>query len=283
MDILDVGKLLVGTILVVSGIYLLRQHKKAAGDEEQLRVIRKATTYVAAATLLLIFFVHHLGVVGTFIGSILASILVVTVILAVADVSRWTRLDDWLWHDGPQTPGYSKSKMPVPYIRWARRAAMVQFTLFALIMAAVALLGGSPAPASATAQGNGSTATAAPTAPATAPATTAPTAAATASATSIPTTAPTTSDSASAQKFVDNNCTGPKQIPVVDNPSTIQFGTGNMMICYNGKWQKWSDFATTSAPSSVTLKAWVVDGSYGYGQVVDPNTGDPYIIQTTDF
>lgn len=280
---IDLGRLIVCFVLLIGLVLVVRQAGKVLkitpwGDDEKsdFRASMRALVYVLAAGLAVLWFVHNLGTIGTIFGIVLASLLVLTVVLTLVDLSpRLSRVDDLLWRDGPKTPGYSRSGDPVPYVRWARRAAMLLFLLFVMFAAVLSGVGSNASAQAGSSSGSTAPAIAAPTS-------TAPPASAPATATSSA-PASTPSSAAPTTKYVDSSCDGPKQIAMVDSPSTISFGTGNLKICYSGKWQSWSAFSTTTPPKTVRLTAWVVGGSYGYGQVVDPSTGDSYIIRTTDF
>jgi hypothetical protein len=210
----------------------------------------------------------------------------VTIMLSLIELpARMSRVDDLLWRDGPETPGLSRSGEPVPYIRWARRAAMLLFLLFVFIVALTGIGDDTDT------QAGGVSEPSSPTVTVTAPTTTPPTSVTPTTTAPSTTTTTTSSDSVSSLNSVDNSCYtpdgqgGPQQIPMKDEPSTMDFGPGNLKVCYNSTWQDWGAFATTPPPTKVQLTAWVaVEGApYGYGQVVDPNTGDSYIIRTSDF
>lgn len=283
---INIGRLIVCFVLLIGLALVTRRASKilsvspwGVDEKSDFRASMKALVYLFVAGIAVLLFVHGLGVVGTLFGVILALLLVMTVVFTLIDLpARMSRVDGLLWHEGPTTPGYSRSGEPVPYVRWARRFAMVLFVLF--VFAAALLGGGGPnAPVSAN---GGTTPTVAPT---TGPPTTTPAAPATA-VPPQPTAAPPTSAPPSApvtEQYSDNPCDGPKQIEKVDQPSLVSFTTSNVQVCYNGKWQSWGNVTSIAPPSQIRVDYWTVQGSYGYGRVVDPRTGDPYTIRTSHF
>ena len=262
------------------GSRTFKVHPWGVDEKADASAVGRAVLYVFVASIVL-WIGPPLGIIGGTLAFIFAIVLAVSTVVTLVELPP---LLDPVYNlasrDGWQTPVYSRTKQPVPYVRWARRFA---FLALLLLVAIAAIIGGITGPDQPAVSANGGNTVIAD--PTVQPTTTQPTAPATAAPqVTDTTTAPTTDDSsAPAQQYVDNDCSGPKQISVVDQPSTIKFGTGNLKVCYNGKWQPWSAFGTTNPPKTVKLTAWTVLGSYGYGQVVDPKTGDSYIIQTTDF
>ena len=272
-------------IAALKGRKAMKASPMGPDEKEIVSECLKALVYVFAAGILVWWILPPIGGAWTIIGLVLSSILGICIILCVVDLPspRMDRTHDFLWREWRKTPVYSKSGEKVQYIRWARRFAMLLFALYVLIALISLSGGGAQAQSADSAQRGSDKTTSAPQAPATsAPSTSAaPQATATAPATSAPST--------TALKPVDNTCytadgkNGPQQIPAVDSPSTIKFGTNNLKVCYSGQWRNWSDVTSVKAPSTMQLVAWVQDGSYGYMGLIDTQTGDPYVIRTTDF
>lgn len=270
-------------IAALKGRKAMKVSPMGPDEKEIVGECLRAIAYVFAAGILVWWILPPIGGAWTFIGLVLSTILAICIILCVVELpARMSKTHNLLWREWRKTPVYSKSGEKVEYIRWARRFAMLLFVLYVLI-ALISLSGGGAQTQSSDKAQGGDKSTSAPQAPATsAPSTSAaPQATATAPATSAPST--------SALKPVDNTCysadgkNGPQQIPAVDSPSTIKFGTDNLKVCYSGQWRNWSEVTDVPAPKTMKLMAYVQDGSYGYMGLIDTLTGDPYVIRTTDF
>lgn len=261
------------------GSRTFKVHPWGVDEKADASAVGRAVLYVFVASIVL-WIGPPLGIIGGTLAFIFAIVLAVSTVVTLVELPQ--SLDpvyNLASRDGWQTPVYSRTKQPVPYVRWARRFA---FLALLLLVAIAAIIGGITGPDQPAVSANGGNTVIAD--PTVQPTTTQPTAPATAAPqVTDTTTAPTTDDSsAPAQQYVDNDCSGPKQIEVAP-PKDIPFGTGNLKVCYNGQWQEWSAFATTKPPKTVQLTAWTVEGVFGYGQVVDKATGNAYIIRTTDF
>ncbi len=277
-----IGKLIVELPLIVALLIIVRDlsktlkvHPWGQDEKDDAKTFGKAIVYLIAAGILMWWLAPPLGVLGTIFGFLITITFALLVVIAVDTHKVPARVDALAWRDGWKNP-WRRSGNPVPYVRWARRFTLLLLLVFLLGAALVAALTPDTPPAQADGSSNSVIAN---------PTTTQPTAPATAAPQDTDTTAaPSTDDSAPAQKYVDNSCNGPKQIPTVA-AKNIKFDTvtGDMKICYSGQWQKWSAFATTPPPKTVQLKAWTVDGAYGYGQVIDASTGDDYVVRTSDF
>ena len=283
MFALGIGRLIVLFPLLIAAFIVARRGlkvvKSAHGTRKDVWVITRAAIYTFVACFLLWVFPVTFGVIETITGLIVTSIMATIIVICVVDLPpSLSLLDHLAWREWKGTP----------YVRWARRICLAPLILFLVLAALFNAVHPSAAISSGT--DGTSTFTTQPTTPAQTPTSQATATAPTPSATA---TTPAPSSSSTTQ-FVANNCSGPSQIPTVDKPSTIPFGTGNLQICNSGRWQWWSGFATTSAPSTVQITAWVITGTCalrtgdklkpcGYGQVVDTTTGDSYIIRTTDF
>ena len=296
------GKFVVLLPLIVAfGVVALKASKAYKATPLQKGIIRecwKSVAYLFAAGIAAWWLLPPVGKAGGTFGFFLASLLAISVILCAVELPPFLdRLHELSWREWRKTPLYSKTGNPVEYIRWARRGFVGLFILFVLAIAGVtALLGG---PSASVIAGPGSvTVTASPTMPVpaetSATPSSAPATAAAPSATDTPANSPSASDSSPAQQYVSNSCTGPQQIPVLASPDkNVPFGTGSLLVCYSGKWQHWSDFASTDAPKAVNITAEIKSGECApdggaplaclYARVVDPSTGDSYVIETTDF
>lgn len=288
---LGLGHLIVLFPLILAFVIVFRHGNKTRkvrpwtpDETADMKTVGKALVYTFAS-LILIWISSTFGVIETITGLILASFMAILIVICVVELpDSLDMLDDLAWRDGPKDPWRPAGAKPTPYVRWARRASLVVLMFFLFVVAMFNAI--HPVTTSSGATGSGIFTTApAPTTQSTTPAP-APTPQAT-----TPTPTATATGTAPTQ-FVTNNCSGPAQIPTVDHPSTVPFGTGNLQICYNGRWQKWSSFSTTSAPASVQITAWVINGTCNvgqgvkhcaYGQAVDTATGDAYVIRTTAF
>jgi hypothetical protein len=197
-----------------------------------------------------------------------AAVMLIATIIAVIELPA-NRVGDWIdrlaWGD-PAKP----IRVFAPVV-WTQIGAAIAFVLFASIFWIVTSVGGGSSSAAAGASAPSTTSTSAVhSSTSAAPATS-----------SAPQAAASASAPSAATKYVDSSCDGPKKIPMVDQPTTVEFGTGNLQVCYNGKWQAWADITSNAPPRTVRLTAWVEEGEYGYGQV--DAQGREYVIRTTDF
>lgn len=277
------GKFLVQLPLLIALLVLVlytrkfvRQAAKPMGaDDKAIRNgVVKAFVYVIVAIVAIGLFVPPLSVGWGLMWWILVIPLALLIIYSVVELpSSLDAVHNVAWRDWRKTPIYSRSGQSVPYIRWARRFALL---VLVLLVALVALVATSPntthdepglaAPPATVVE-----------APEEPPAATEP-----APASPVPaTSSPADSNTPAA---LDSTCEGVLNPKLVDQPSKIKFGTGNLTICHNGEWQRWNQVNPgVQPPAEVTLRAWVQGGSYGYAIIVVDDSDQWYLVRTTDF
>ena len=266
---LDGWDLLVYTPLIVALLVTLRKLWKLrpwSSDKAYAWSVVRGAVYILVATLFIWAFAPEMeartAIVGMFITSIFA-LLSILVIVDLPNKKRFNGLHNLAWKEGPKTPLYRRTGRGVPYVRWARRFALVLVLAFALISAGyAALFGGqagsdtiaSPSVVRTTEPAPGASATAEPETPDRTPEVV--------NSTDERSPAPGT--------LIENPCEGgPHSLRVRSHwKEDFRLGT-NIQVCYDNKWQDWTVvYAEVVIPERVTLIAGEDTGIYAYGVVV---------------